>query len=58
MYKMNFKNYILITLVIIAIILLISEDTNIVKLIITKIISLSYLIIFTCKNIISKQANI
>lgn len=58
MYKLNLKNYILITLAIIAIILLISEDTNIVKLIITKIISLSYLIIFIHKNIISKQAHI
>lgn len=58
MYKLTIKNYILITLVIIAIILLMSEDTNFTRLIITKIISLSYLIIFTYKNIISKQANI
>ena len=58
MYKLTIKNYILITLVIIAIILLMSEDTNFIRLIITKIISLLYLIIFTYKNIISKQANI
>lgn len=58
MYKLNIKNYIIITLVIIAIILLMSEDSNFTRLIITKIISLSYLIIFTYKNIISKQANI
>lgn len=58
MYKLTIKNYILITLVIIAIILLMSEDTNFTRLIITKIISLLYLIIFTYKNIISKQANI
>lgn len=58
MYKLTIKNYILITLVIIAIILLMSEDTNFTRLIITKIMSLSYLIIFTYKNIISKQANI
>lgn len=58
MYKLTIKNYILITLVIIAIILLMSEDTNFTRLIITKIMSLLYLIIFTYKNIISKQAHI
>ena len=58
MYKLNFKNYILITLVIIAIISLLLEDSNIIRLIITKIISLSYLIIFAYRNIISKQAHI
>jgi hypothetical protein len=58
MYKLTFKNYILISLVIIAIISLLLEDTNFIRLIITKIISLLYLIIFTYKNIISKQANI
>lgn len=58
MYKLNFKNYILITLVIIAIISLLLEDTNFIRLIITKIISLSYLIIFAYRNIISKQAHI
>ena len=58
MYKLTIKNYILISLVIIAIISLLLEDTNFIRLIITKIISLSYLIIFTYKNIISKQANI
>lgn len=58
MYKLTIKNYILISLVIIAIISLLLEDTNYTRLIITKIISLSYLIIFTYKNIISKQANI
>lgn len=58
MYKLTIKNYILISLVIIAIISLLLEDTNFIRLIITKIISLSYLIIFTYKNIISKQAHI
>lgn len=58
MYKLTIKNYILISLVIIAIISLLLEDTNFIRLIITKIISLLYLIIFTYKNIISKQANI
>lgn len=58
MYKLTIKNYILITLVIIAIISLLLEDTNFIRLIITKIMSLSYLIIFTYKNIISKQAHI
>lgn len=58
MYKLTIKNYILISLVIIAIISLLLEDTNFIRLIITKIISLSYLIIFTFKNIISKQAHI
>ena len=58
MYKLTINNYILISLVIIAIILLMWEDTNFIRLIITKIISLLYLIIFTYKNIISKQANI
>lgn len=57
MYKLTFKNYILITLVIIAITSLLLEDTNFIRLIITKIISLFYLIIFTYKNIISKQAH-
>lgn len=58
MYKLTIKNYILISLVIIAIISLLLEDTNFIRLIIIKIISLSYLIIFTYKNIISKQAHI
>ena len=58
MYKLTIKNYILINLVIIAIISLLLEDTNFIRLIITKIMSLLYLIIFTYKNIISKQANI
>ena len=58
MFKLNFKNYILITLVIIAIISLLLEDTNITRLILIKIISLSYLIIFAYRNIISKQAHI
>lgn len=57
MYKITFKNYILITLVIIATISLLLEDTNFIRLIITKTISLLYLIIFTYKNIISKQAH-
>lgn len=58
MYKLTFKNYILITLTIIAITILLLEDTNIARLIITKIISLLYLTIFIQKNIINKQAHI
>lgn len=57
-YKLTLKNYILVTLVAIAIMLLLLEDTNIKRLVITKIISLSYLTIFFHKNFISKQANI
>lgn len=51
-YKLNLKNYILITLYIIAIILLIGECENLKTLLITKIIGLTYFIIFTFKNII------
>lgn len=51
-YKLNFKNYILITLYIIAIITLLVECADFKTLIITKIIGLTYFIIFTFKNII------
>ena len=51
-YKLNFKNYTLITLYIISIILLIGECENLKTLLITKIIGLTYFIIFTFKNII------
>ena len=51
-YKLNLKNYILITLYIIAILLLIGEFEELKTLIITKIIGLTYFIIFTFKNII------
>lgn len=52
-YKLTLKNYILVTLVVIAITLLLLEDTNIKRLVITKIISLLYLTIFFHKNIIN-----
>mgnify|MGYP000307322515 CR=1 FL=1 len=51
-YKLSFKNYILITLYIIAIITLLVECANFKTLLITKIIGLTYFIIFTFKNII------
>lgn len=57
MYKLNLKNYILITLVIIAITLLVSECEDIKTLIITKIISLTYLTIFAKANILNRQAH-
>lgn len=53
-YKLNFKNYVLITLYIIAILLLIGESEDLKTLIITKIIGLTYFIIFTFKNIIHR----
>ena len=53
-YKLNFKNYILVTLYIISIILLIGECEDLKTLIITKIIGLTYFIIFTFKNIIHR----
>ena len=58
MYKLTLKNYVLVTLVIIAIILLLAECEDFKTLIISKIISLSYLIIFAKKNIINKQAHV
>ena len=51
-YKLNFKNYILVTLYIILILLLISEQDNLKVFIISKIIGLTYFITFTLKNII------
>lgn len=53
-YKLNLKNYILITLYIIAIIALLVECADFKTLIITKIIGLTYFIIFTFKNIIHR----
>lgn len=53
-YKLNLKNYILITLYIIAIISLLVECTNLKTLVITKIVGLIYFIIFTFKNIIHR----
>lgn len=53
-YKLNFKNYILVTLYIIAIIALLVECTDFKILLITKIIGLTYFIIFTFKNIIHR----
>lgn len=54
-YKMNCKNYILVTLYIISILALIGEQTDIKTLIITKIIGSLYFIIFTFKNIIKHR---
>lgn len=53
-YKLNFKNYILVTLYVIAIIILLSECADFKTLLITKIIGLTYFIIFTFKNIIHR----
>ena len=53
-YKLNFKNYILVTLYIIAIITLLSEYADFKTLLITKIIGLTYFVIFTFKNIIHR----
>ena len=53
-YKLNPKNYILVTLYIISIFLMIGECEDIKTLIITKIIGLTYFIIFTFKNIIHR----
>ena len=53
-YKLNLKNYILITLYIIAIFTLLVEYTDFKTLVITKIIGLTYFIIFTFKNIIHR----
>lgn len=58
MYKLTFKNYILITLVIIAILLLLAECNDIKTLILSKIISLSYLTVFAYVNIKNKTSNI
>lgn len=54
-YKMNLKNYILVTLYIISIFMLISESNNLKDLIIIKIIGSLYFIIFTFKNIIKHR---
>ncbi len=53
-YILNFKNYILVTLYIISIILLISDIENFTIFIIAKIIGLIYFIIFTYRNIINR----
>ena len=54
-YKMNLKNYILVTLYIISIFMFISESNNLKNLIIIKIIGSLYFIIFTFKNIIKHR---
>lgn len=51
-YKLNPKNYILVTLYIISIFLMIGECEDIKILIITKIIGLTYFTIFTYRNIL------
>lgn len=53
-YKLNLKNYILMTLYIISIIILLAECSDLKTLVITKIIGLTYFIIFTFKNIIHR----
>ena len=53
-YKLNLKNYILVTLYVIAIITLLVECPDLKTLVITKIIGLTYFIIFTFKNIIHR----
>lgn len=53
-YKLNPKNYILVTLYIISIFLMIGECEDIKTLIITKIIGLTYFSIFTYRNIINR----
>lgn len=53
-YKLNPKNYILVTLYIISIFLMIGECEDIKTLIITKIIGLTYFSIFAYKNIIHR----
>ena len=53
-YILNFKNYILVTLYIISIFVLITECTDFKTLIITKIIGLTYFIMFTFRNIIHR----
>lgn len=53
-YKLNPKNYILVTLYIISIFLMIGECEDIKTLIITKIIGLIYFAIFTYRNIINR----
>lgn len=54
-YILNFKNYILITLYIISILLLIGENKELQILIITKIIGFIYFVLFTYANFIKKQ---
>lgn len=53
-YKLNPKNYILVTLYIISIFLMIGECEDIKTLIITKIIGLTYFSIFAYRNIIHR----
>lgn len=54
-YKMNCKNYILITLYIISIFMLLTECNDLKTLIITKIIGLLYFTLFTYANIIKHR---
>ncbi len=57
-YRLNCKNYILVTLYIISIILLITECEDFKTLIITKIIGLIYFVLFTYSNFIRNIQNI
>lgn len=52
-YKLSLKNYILITLYIISIMLLCGECKDLKTLILTKIISLVYFVLFTRANFIN-----
>jgi hypothetical protein len=52
-YILNFKNYMLVTLYIISIFLLIGDIKNLLTFFIIKIISLTYFISFTYRNIIN-----
>lgn len=54
-YKMNLKNYILVTLYIISIFMLLTECIDLKTLIITKIIGLLYFTLFTYTNIIKHR---
>lgn len=56
-YKLTLKNYILITLYIISILLLISECNDFTTLIITKIIGLIYFGVFSYTNLIRNTQN-
>ena len=51
-YKLTLKNYLLVTLLVIAIVLLLCECSNITTLLITKITSITYFALFTYANII------
>lgn len=51
-YKLTLKNYILTTLLLISILLLLCECTNIIELIIIKFLAITYISCLTYANII------